>query len=132
LSYSGNPNDSELDAVRFLIQDTDTSAEVLADAEIQYLLDQNGAPLKAAIVAADALANRYATDSTTYRIGNVEVRRSQRAAQFRRRAEELRNMLLEQGVTLYAGGISVADKADVVADTDRVSPAISVGIFENT
>jgi hypothetical protein len=41
-------------------------------------------------------------------------------------------MLLEQGVTLYAGGISVADKSDVSADADRVSPAFSVGLFENT
>jgi hypothetical protein len=132
LSYSGNPSTSEADAVRFLIGDTDTSAEILADEEILYLLDENGSPLKAAIVAADAIANRYASDSTTYRIGNVEVRRSQRAAQFRRRADELRSMLLEQGVTLYAGGISVADKSDVSADADRVSPAFSVGLFENT
>lgn len=39
-SYSGNPGASNLDEVRFLIQDTDTDDQLLSDAEINYLLTQ--------------------------------------------------------------------------------------------
>ena len=132
MSYSGDPADSECDAVRFLLGDTDTSDEILADEEIVFLLDNEGSPLKAAIVAADTIANLFSGDSTSYRIGGVEVRRGQRAEQFRRRADELRRSLLEQGVNLFAGGVSIANKAEVVADTDRVAPHFKVGMFENT
>jgi hypothetical protein len=131
MSYSGNPDRSDTDEVRFLIGDTDNSDLLLREEEVEYLLAQNGSPLKAAIVAADTIANRFSQDSSSYRIGSVEVRRGQRAEQFRRRADELRSMLLEQGVTLYVGGISVADKAAVVGGADRVSPAFKVGLFEN-
>jgi len=41
-SYSGNPNDSEIDRYRFLIGDTDESAPIMQDEEIQFLIDQYG------------------------------------------------------------------------------------------
>lgn len=41
-SYSGNPSDSELDAARFLIGDTDASSPIMQDEEIQYIIDTYG------------------------------------------------------------------------------------------
>lgn len=43
-SYSGNPNDSAKDALRFKIGDTDMTNPMLTDAEIQYLLDNFSGP----------------------------------------------------------------------------------------
>ena len=42
-SYSGDPNASELDAMRFLIGDTDVNQPIMQDEEIQYIIDTYGA-----------------------------------------------------------------------------------------
>lgn len=39
-SYSGDPRSSDRDAVRFAIQDTDTSLQMLTDEEIDFLLER--------------------------------------------------------------------------------------------
>jgi hypothetical protein len=38
-TYSGNPGASTLDEVRFLIQDTDTTDQLLSNEELNYLID---------------------------------------------------------------------------------------------
>lgn len=40
-TYGGNPKESELDAMRFAIGDTDATSPLLQDAEIQYIIDNN-------------------------------------------------------------------------------------------
>ncbi len=60
MTYSGDPSSSQLDEVRFLLGDTDTSAEKLADDEITYLLGQWGDPIRAAHAGAMQLASVYA------------------------------------------------------------------------
>ena len=42
-SYSGNPKDSPIDEVRFLVGDTNKNEPILQDEEIQYLIDEYGA-----------------------------------------------------------------------------------------
>lgn len=41
-TYSGDPGASPLDAARFLIGDTDESAPIMQNEEIQYILDTYG------------------------------------------------------------------------------------------
>ena len=41
-SYSGNPSSSDLDALRFLIGDTDENAPIMQDEELQYLITEYG------------------------------------------------------------------------------------------
>lgn len=41
-SYSGDPSASDLDAARFLIGDTDVTAPIMQDEEIQYIIDTHG------------------------------------------------------------------------------------------
>jgi hypothetical protein len=41
-SYSGNPADSELDKLRFIVGDTNPDEPVLQDEEIQFLILQHG------------------------------------------------------------------------------------------
>lgn len=42
-SYSGDPKSSEVDAMRFLIGDTDANQPIMQDEEIQYIIDTYGA-----------------------------------------------------------------------------------------
>lgn len=46
-SYSGDPSASALDAMRFLIGDTDENAPIMQDEEIQYIIDTYGADTNA-------------------------------------------------------------------------------------
>jgi hypothetical protein len=57
-TYSGDPGDSELDEVRFLIQDTDTDDQLLSDEELTYLLNSYGDPYSAAIAAVVSLIGK--------------------------------------------------------------------------
>ena len=76
-SYSGNPADSDKDAVRFCIGDTDESECLFSDEEIQYLLTTSGSVSSASIRALDKLCAKYlrCADET---VGQVSVKWSQR------------------------------------------------------
>lgn len=41
-NYSGNPSESKKDEYRFLLGDTDESAPIMQDEEIQYIIDTYG------------------------------------------------------------------------------------------
>jgi hypothetical protein len=67
-SYSGNPGASDLDEVRFLIQDTDTNEQLLSNEEINYLIAAYVDPYLAAIGAVGILiaqASREVEESKT-------------------------------------------------------------------
>ena len=74
-TYSGNPGDSALDEVRFLIQDTDTNDQLLSDEEINYLLDAyNDDAFGAAVAAVTSLiaqASRVQEESKT--VGDLSL-----------------------------------------------------------
>lgn len=99
-TYSGDPSASPLDEVRFLLSDTDTTAPLLSNAEITYLLAQNGQNvLIAAIHGAETLAGRFARlAGVTRRIGDLTVAQSQsgQAAEYRALAGDLRKRALAQ------------------------------------
>lgn len=58
-TYSGDPSDSDVDAVRFLVGDTDTTDQLLTNEEIQYLVDEQGSAHTAAAAAANAIAAKF-------------------------------------------------------------------------
>lgn len=63
-TYDGDPSANNRDKVRFLIGDTDSSNQLLQDAEITFLLDQwNTNAYVAAAHACAALAAKFAAKS---------------------------------------------------------------------
>ena len=76
-TYSGNPGASARDEVRFLIQDTDTTDQLLSNEEIDYLLtayhsDAYAAAI-ASVVALIAKAARSVEESKT--VGDLSLSR---------------------------------------------------------
>lgn len=74
-SYSGNPGDSTRDEVRFLIQDTDTTDQLLSNEELDYLItaysdDAYGAAV-AAVGALIATAARAVEESKS--VGDLSI-----------------------------------------------------------
>jgi len=68
-TYSGDPGASDLDQVRFYVQDTDDTRQLLTDEEIGFLLvewaEAKDSPLYVAAVCAEAIAAKF--------VGEVDV-----------------------------------------------------------
>lgn len=93
-TYSGDPSASNLDKVRFLISDTDSTDYELEDSEIQFLIDTWSTPYDAAVAAAEIVAGKYATKTNYSRsIGDLSISEAygQAASEYRSLAERLRH-----------------------------------------
>ncbi len=134
MSYSGNPASSSLDMVRFLLGDTDTDAELLTDQEIEALLTvYNDDVYATAVACAWSLAGKYAR-KVDRSVGDLRISYGQTADNFRALATQLENQgaTSSEGFRPYAGGISISDKQNQDADTDRVVPAFKRGTHDDT
>lgn len=112
--------------VRMLIGDTSTSRRYnLDDAEVDWFVTNGGGLYRAAASAAEALAAQYVEAAESKQVGDLRLTRKEGdrlnrlAAQLRRKATA--------GATPIVGGVSIADKQDREADTDRTTPSFIRG-----
>lgn len=127
-SYSGDPSSSDLDALRFLIGDTDTSDQQFSDEELNYLLDQtDDNVVAAALLAIDRLLIKYSR-TPDQKTGDIDIKYSQRVEQLTKARASITAGLAP---VPYAGGISVSDMESVRDDTDRAGPIFALGMTDN-
>lgn len=84
-SYSGNPGASDLDHIRFLIQDTDTTDQLFSNEELTYLNTSYGDPYSAAIAAVTTLiakGSRVQEESKTVGDLSLSVKSGARVTQW--------------------------------------------------
>jgi hypothetical protein len=136
-SYSGDPASSVKDAVRFEIQDTNSSAPLLQDAEIEYAITQEAPkvpPSESEVLSAsarcmEALQRLFASQADT-EIGSLKVTYTKQAEVYAERAMELRKRA--QGMHApWAGGLSESEKQAREENTDRVPPLFKKGQFSS-
>ncbi len=126
-TYSGNPADSNLDAIRYYIGDTDTSDQLLNNEEINFELTENGSGLyrtASACLRKIVARGRFVDKS----VDGLSVSASQRANQ----AMELANYYdrkATRSTVIYAGGMSESEARDFDDDTDIPPFQFSVGQF---
>ena len=111
---------SDRDKVRFLLQDTDSTAALLQDEEITYLLTTWGNVYDAAIAGAEIIAGAYAHKTNYSRsIGDLSISESYAtsAAEFRSLAESLRGQKLD----LFPPSIKINAQAIVNTSDKSVS-----------
>jgi hypothetical protein len=127
-TYTGDPASSNRDAVRFAIGDTDAGDQQVQDAEIDYLLGLYPNPLIAGAHACRRLAAKYARQ-VSKAVGSASLQASDRMRHY----ADLAELLLAEatggagagsGLTVYAGGLSEAEKESDREDTDLVQPAL--------
>jgi hypothetical protein len=93
-TYSGDPASSVKDQVRFLVGDTDSTDQLLQDAEILYVITEAGSSVyQAAHDAAYAIASKFSRMATSKSVGDLSLSYSDRAKAY----FELANELLELG-----------------------------------
>lgn len=128
----GNPATSDTDAVRFLCGDTigvPASRQLVQNEEIAFLLTLESDVTAAAAAACEAIAGRLGAQ-VDKRVGDLDIKASQRAEAFRVKATDLRaKAALACGA--FGGGISLADKQTRRQDSDAVMPAFTRDQFEN-
>lgn len=129
-TYSGDPSDSDRDAVRFLSGDDVATDFVLEDAEINWLLTQEANVYYAAAAAAERIATKWA-GLADKQVGDLKISYRDQAKQFRTRAADLRRRALMGGAKIHAPNQS-QDEIDTREDnSDRVRPAFSRGMHDN-
>lgn len=128
-TYSGNPSASNLDAVRFLVGDTDSADVQAQDAEISWAITQAATTRGAAAVIAEALAAKYAR-LTSMSVGDLSINYAQRQEQYSALAVKLRSDEATRGAVPFCGGISQSQKESVEEDSDRVRPAFRRGMHD--
>ncbi len=122
MAYSGDPADSTLDELRFLLFDTGAT-ELMSDSELNYLLGVWADVYQAARTAAQILSAKFAqTASTSKRIGDLwlENEATEQSARYARLAEE------------YASMGARASAPNVYTDADATpDSAFTVDQFDN-
>ena len=139
-SYSGDPDSSALDAIRFLIGDTDTNDQLLANEEISWTNSQ----VTGSTTSTDSLytvayrclitiASKFSR-LADQAVGDMRVSMAQKAKGAREQAKELKRLAESEGgtPTPYSGGITVSDKEIDLDNSDLVKPSFAMGQFANT
>lgn len=105
---------TDVEKVRLKIGDTNVTAALFSDTEIEYFLEEEaGNVAGAAAAACEALAARFSTD-VDVTTDDQSLKRSQRAAAFAKRAEDLR----EQAEKNAGIGTVTTQKIDGYNDTE--------------
>lgn len=123
-TYNGDPSTNDVDAVRFLVGDTETTDQLASDEEIQWFLAEWPDVYEAAASLCDAIAAKFARQVSVSADG-MSFSGDQLSRNFARRATALRDMSGKQrkaGIP-YVGGISWIERERADADTDLIQPA---------
>lgn len=126
-SYTGDPSGSSKDAVRFLIQDVNSSKPLVQDEEIEWALTQEANLYTAAAAICDSLVAK-AGGVKFKKIGELAISYDPHFYSIlsgKLRARGAGNQLP------YVGGISIADKMALQADPDWVAPRFATGLDDN-
>lgn len=120
---STNIGSSGLATVRFHTGETSSGTAILTDEEIQAVISNiTSNHYLASALCCDSLAAYYADQADTRNEG-LDVRASQRAKAYERKAITLRRQAVTLGgAGMFIGGRSKQTKEDRAAETDLVQP----------
>lgn len=135
-SYSGDPANSDTDAVRWLVGDTDTDEQLVENEEIDYALTQATTVPGAAAMTARAIAALFSRD-VDINLSGGDYSESQRAQAYRALAQRLEAMAQDAPIKSGSSapvpsveGVRRSDMETVREDNDRVRPAFVRGMFD--
>ena len=129
-TWGGDPANSDLEAVRWEINDIDSANAKFQDAEINYALAQEFSVFNASARCCETLQARY-SDAASRTMGPLKVDLSDLAKFYSYKAKALRKRAIIWGKP-YAGGESVAKGETFEGDTDLVQPIFTKDMMENT
>lgn len=126
-TYAGTLT-TDLDKVRLLIGDTDTTQQQLTDEELNFFISEEETLHTAAAAACRALASKYAR-KVHREVGDLKLYAEQMYQHYLDLAKELSVRGSSYAVP-SAGGVYTADKEAYESDTSLVQPEIKRGIHD--
>ena len=131
-SYDGDPANSDLDAVRREIGDTNTNDQLLSNEEVNFALDQEGDSITAASARCCEWLMREFAKQADKTIGQLNITLSQKSIRYEAMATKLRKKGIKSALAPYAGGLSETERDIDEADTNLVQPIFTKDIFSNS
>ena len=128
-TWTGDPAASDIEAVRWEINDIDSASAKFQDAEIQYALDQEFSVFNAAARCCETLQARY-SDAASRTMGPLKVDMKDLAHMYASKAAKLRKRAIAFAKP-YAGGYSKAREEVYEEDSDLIQPVFSEGMMDN-
>ena len=98
-TYSGDPSASDVDAVRFLIGDTDLADFILSDSEIEFLITTESGIYPAASQAALTMAAAFGRKADKS-VGDLSIRYSDRREHYLALSKQLASQSVSKGAAL--------------------------------
>jgi hypothetical protein len=132
-SYTGDPTDSQVNSVRFYIQDTVSTDVLLQDEEIQFLITQwfplSNSLIYVAAVCAEIVASKFAREISTSADG-VSVGAEALQQKYQTLAEQLRKQYIRE--VSASSSVEFASKIWDLAYDDSIKPlSFSIGMDDN-
>lgn len=128
--YTGDPGTRNIDAIRLLIGDTDSTDQLITDTEIQYLLTRHGSVNRTASEACRAIAAKFAR-LMNRSIGGLSADFSQKYHQYMALADSLLTKEETEPVSPFTSGWKRSVKEAREADTERETTFGRKGIHDN-
>lgn len=130
-TWNGDPANSNLEAIRFHIDDKVEASAKFNDAEIDYAYDQEGSIYGAAAMLCEQLAAKYAEKALTRSLGPMRIDLTNLSKTYELKAEKFRKRT-QAYATPYAGNISKTDEERWEDDTDIKQPIFKKDMHTNT
>lgn len=132
-TYTNNPAGNDVDFVRLTIGDTNCAAAVvkLSDDEIQMRLDEESSRERAAWRSCEDVVSFLTAQSSDFGAGTQRESHSQTLAHYRQLANDLKTRGSSEFAAMRAGGLSLDEKEDRLAEEDRVQPQFRTNRFRN-
>jgi len=129
-TWGGDPANSNLEAIRWLIDDTVSASAKFADAEINYAYSEEGSVYGAAAMLCEQLATQYASKPNRA-LGPLRVDNSELAQKYENKAKLYRKQAMSYA-TPYSGNISKTDEELYEDDSDIKQPIFEKDMHTNT
>jgi ABC-type phosphate transport system ATPase subunit len=122
---------TDLNKVRFFIQDTDVANALLQDEEISAMITLYGSYKSASIACCNVLGSKYSGSATKKKIGNLEISMEDVSKKYYDLAKSLK-IQFSSTLVPYAGGISVSEKQTQDDNSDKVVPFFKRNMMTDT
>ena len=126
-NYSGDPSTSNLDRLRFTIQDTVKEDPLLEDEELAFLL-VNYSFYRAAAKACETIAMKFIRKSNKT-VGPIRIEAGSKADKYFEMAKQF-NRSYKIG-TPYSGNMSKSEEVSDIKDTDLKQPTFFRKLMDN-
>ncbi len=130
-TWTGDPNNSIVEQIRFEISDIDASAPLFTDEEIEFAYEiENDNIYGASARLFEILSRRYAKD-TDRKLGPLSVSSSQKSMRYLQLARDLRKKSISLVGVPYVGGVYKSEDAIMKANTNIKSKIFDIDLMDN-